>query len=102
MAISGGVSLQLLDGDAVVGVNADFAGDLHRFFGDFAGAEAGVLNERGGGGLGKCSAGADGSDRIVGIDDVSRAGDEKSLPLVGDDEQSLEVAQHLVGAPVLG
>ena len=93
---------QLLDGDAVIGIDADFAGDLHCFFGDLAGAEIGVLHQGAGGGGGVTAAGADGGQGLVGVDHVAGAGDQERLALVGDEQQSLEVAQHLVGAPVLG
>ncbi len=53
-------------------------------------------------GGGVAAAGTDSGNRLIGIDHVTRAGDQKRLPLVGNHQQSLKVAQHLVGAPVLG
>ncbi len=58
------LAFQLLEGDVVVGVDADFAGDLHGFFGNFAGGEIGVFNQRAGGGGGIAAAGADGSQLL--------------------------------------
>ncbi len=78
------------------------AGNLHGFFGNLVGIEIGVLHERARRGGGETSAGADGGDRLIGIDYITRPGDQKCLTLVGDDEQRFKVAQHLVGAPVFG
>jgi len=44
---------------------------------------------------------ADGRQRLIRIDHVTRAGDQKRLSFVGHQQQGLKVAQHLVGAPVL-
>ena len=55
--------------------------------------EIGVFHERARGSGGIASAGADGGDRLIGIDDITRAGDEKGLAFVGDDEQRFKVAE---------
>ena len=41
-------------------------------------------------------------DVLGGLDHVAGARQEEGLVLVGDEEQGLELAQHLVGPPVLG
>ena len=61
-----------------------------------------VLEQRGGGGGGKGASAADGGDAGIGLDHVALSADEKRLGLVGDQQQGFELAQHLVGAPVLG
>ena len=47
-------------------------------------------------------AGADREDALLGRDQVAGPRDEERALLVGHDQQRLELAQHLVGAPVLG
>src|SRR5947209_6519226 len=96
------VALQFFDGGFVVGEDADVPGDAHGFFDDAAGGEVGVGHEGAGGGLGEGASGADRGDAFVGFDDVSGAGDEVGLFVVGDDQEGFEVAEHLVGAPVFG
>src|ERR1700690_3733712 len=90
------LSLQLLEGDVVVGVDADFAGDFHGLFRDFTGGEVGVFDERASGGGGVTSAGADGGKRLVRVDNVAGTGDEKGLADIGDQQKGFKVAQHLV------
>ena len=65
-------------------------------------AHIGILHQRAGRGRSVAAAGTDRRQRLVGIDHVTRTGDQKRLPLVGHQQQRLQVAQHLVGAPVLG
>src|ERR1017187_2028370 len=96
------LTFQLLDCDVVVGVDANFAGDSHGLFGDFPGGEVSVFHEGPGSGCGVASAGTDGGQRLVGVDYIAGAGDEEGLSDVGYQQEGLKVAEHLVGAPVLG
>src|SRR5207248_967911 len=48
------------------------------------------------------SATADSRNALVGLDHVSGATKQEHLAAIGDDEQCFEVAEHLVGTPVLG
>src|SRR6204780_3368140 len=96
------LTLQLLDCDVIVGVDADYARDLHRLFSNFASAQICVVHQGAGGGGGVAAPGTDRRQRFVGVDNVARAGDEKCLRFIGNKEQGLEVAQHLVSAPILG
>src|ERR1039458_4359105 len=94
--------LQLFNRDVIVGKDADLAGNFHGLFSDLARRQSCVLGERRrGGGRIRASA-TDGGDAGVRLNHVALSADEKSLGLVGDQEQSLKLAEHLVGAPVLG
>src|SRR4030095_5236566 len=64
------------------------------------GSEALAMRERPCLGVG--SAGADGHQVALGLDDVARAGDDQRPVAVGDTEERLEAAQEPVAAPVLG
>src|SRR5665647_2535625 len=96
------LTFQLLDGDVVVGVDADFAGNFHGFFSDFAGGEVSVFHEGPGSGRGIAATGTYSGQRFVGVDDVAGTGDKEGLSDVGYQQQGLKVAEHLVGSPVLG
>ena len=52
--------------------------------------------------LGEKAARADGSDIAVRLDDLAIAGEHQKCVLVGDEQQCLELAHHLVRAPLLG
>ena len=45
-------------------------------------------------------AAADADDAVVGLDQVSRAGEQERASSVGDDEHRLEAAQHAVRPPI--
>src|ERR1700691_1387888 len=98
MTISG----ELLVGDVVVGVDANAGGDLHGLFGDPAGGEFGVAEQRGGGGKRKRAAGADGRRTLVRFDDIAIAADNVRVPVGRYQQQRFQVTEHTVGAPVLG
>ena len=61
-----------------------------------------VLDQR----SGRCecvvAAGADRGDAVLGFEDVAVAGEDQGHVLVGDDHHRFEVAEELVGSPVLG
>src|SRR5882762_1260133 len=95
-------NLEFFDGHRVVREDAHFPGDLHGFFGDASRRKLGVLGERGGGGLGKRAAAADGGDAGIGFDDVALATQQKRSRLIGNQQQRLEMAKIFVGAPVFG
>src|SRR5690242_1717565 len=52
--------------------------------------------------LGIRAAAADGGDAAVRLDNVSLAAEQEGLVLVADQQQSFQVPQVLVGAPILG
>src|SRR5271166_3480261 len=93
---------QLFDRNLVIGIDADFAGNLHGFFGDLPRRQLRVLEQRRGGGGGERPTTANGGDAGIGLDHVALSADEKRLRLVGDQQQGFERAQHFVGTPVLG
>ena len=61
-----------------------------------------VLEQCLGGRLGVPAARADGGAGLVGLDHVAIATEDVGVVQIGDQQQRLEVPQHLVGAPVLG
>ena len=97
--ISAGI--EALHHDVAVGVDADLGGDRHRLRA-IASASRSLVVERAGGGQRVVAAGADGGDVVLGLEHVAGAGDDVEVAAVGDDQHRLEVAQVLVGAPVLG
>src|SRR5262249_60388125 len=71
--------------------------------GGAGGGHVGAVLERGaGGGQRERAARADGEDALLRGDQVAGAGDQERGRLVGDDQERLELAEHLVRAPVLG
>ena len=64
--------------------------------------EFGVLGERARRRLRERSAGADGHQVVLGLDDVAVAGDHEQVLRVADQQQRLEAAQITIAAPVLG
>ena len=58
--------------------------------------------QRAGGCLGERTAGADGRDAVIRLDDVPAAAEDVGVVHVGDQQEGFEVAQGLVGSPVLG
>jgi len=98
--------LELFDDGVFVGVDADVGGDFHAADDDLAGGEVGVPEQGRGGGEGVAAAGADGGDEGTGngvrFNDVTVAGEYEDTLGIGDDEESLQLAEKLVGAPLLG
>jgi hypothetical protein len=94
--------LQFFNRYRVICIDAHFAGNLHRLFGNFAGGEFGVRCQRLGGGLGVRASAADGSYSTIGLDHVALSAKQKSLLLVAHQQQSFQVAQEFIGAPILG
>src|SRR6202040_1832434 len=60
-----------------------------------------VLQERPRGGQSIRTARADGENSLLRRDEVARAGEKQRGVPVRDDQERLELAQHLVGPPVL-
>src|SRR5687768_13734229 len=101
-AISGDRSRARLEhGDVRVGIDTDVAGDAEAATDDVGWLEVGRRDERARGGEGIRAPGSDGENSVVGLDDVSGAGDDEAVLAVDDDEQRLEPAEHAVAAPVL-
>src|SRR6266496_4923491 len=61
-----------------------------------------MLGKSLGRGLGKWAAAADRGDPAVGLDDIALAAQQKCLLFVGNQQQSFQVTQELVGTPVFG
>lgn len=99
---AGDAALEFFDGEIGVGVNADFAGDAHRFHGQVFGGQFGMLQHGARGGDGVTPAGADSHDSVVGFNDVAVAGQDESGFAVGHDEHGFEMTQSAVFAPILG
>src|SRR5262245_19272363 len=94
---------ELLDRDPVVRVDVDLGGDLERLARDVRGGELRlVLEQRARRGEREGAAGPDREHALVRRDQIAGARDQERALLVGDDEQCLELAEHLVGAPLLG
>ena len=93
---------QLFICNFIVGKDADVTGNFHSFFGDLTGRHIGVLIQCPGGCKSIRSTTANGRNSLVGIDHVAGAAEQKHLTAISDDQQRLEVAEHLVGSPVLG
>ena len=72
------------------------------FFNDFAGAQFRVVHQRDGGSFRERSAGADGSDLIIGLDHVAVTTDDEGVRYVGHEEQGFQMPKHPVRAPLLG
>src|SRR5271166_3078837 len=99
---AGDTRSQLLNRHSVVGIDADFAGDLHGLFGNLTSRQVRVFAERGRGCRSVRATAADGRNTRVRLDDVSLSTYQERLLLIGDQQERLERAQHFVGAPVLG
>src|SRR5688500_14556471 len=85
-----------------VGVDAYLARDRQRALDDLARAEVGGVPEGPGGGQRVRASGSDREDAVVGLDDLAVPRNEQARLPVGDRQHRLEVAQDLVGAPLLG
>src|SRR6185503_5133972 len=77
-----------------------FAGDLHRFFGDLARRKLRVLGKSLGSSLSERASAADSGNTPIGFNHITLATQQERLLFVGDQQQSFEVAQELVRAPV--
>src|SRR5919204_2034974 len=75
---------QFLDGDLIVGVDADAPSDAQRLFHDLARAVLRMSQQRDGGRLRERAAAADGSDAVVGLHHVAGARQDQRALLVGD------------------
>src|SRR4051812_29272086 len=95
-------SARLEYGDVGVGVDADVGGDLETALDDLARGQLGILDQRARGGKRVVSAGADGENPVVRLDDVARSGDDEAVLAVGDRQQRLESAQDAIAPPILG
>src|SRR5215210_4822310 len=93
-------SARLENRDVGVGVDADLGGDLQSLANDIASWKLGVLDERARRRHGVWTAGSDGENSIIGLDDVASARDDESVLAIGDGEQSFEPSQNAVAAPV--
>src|SRR6476659_11254882 len=104
-AVSPGIrktTSDFLQRDAVVRVDVDLRRDQESFPGELRRGEIrAVLEQRARRGERVGAAGADREDALLRSDEVARAGEEERALPVGDDQERLELAQHLVGPPVL-
>ena len=83
----------LLNGDVVVGEDADVAGNVQGGFGDFTGREFGLQQQCAGSGLGEGAAGTHGDQAVFGLNDVTVAGNDQRGILIGDCQHGLQAAQ---------
>src|SRR5205823_14725909 len=93
---------QLFYRNLLIGIDADFASNLHCFFGDLARRKLRVIRQSLGRRLRKWAATADSCDAAIRLDDVSLSAQHERLFFVGNQQQSLQVAQILVSSPVFG
>src|SRR5438132_2026244 len=104
-AVSPGIrktTSELLQSDAVVRVDVDLTRDHERLARELRRGEARtMLQESARGGESVRTARADGENALLRRDEVARAGEEQRGVPVRDDQERLELAQHLVGPPVL-
>jgi len=84
-----------------VGVDADVAGDLHRFAGDLFGRHI-KIDEGAGSSQGIGPARADADEAILGLDHIAGAGQDQRGLGIGHRHHGFETAQIAVGAPILG
>src|SRR2546429_7020622 len=94
--------LELFDCKVGVGENANLAGDAHGLHGQVLGIEFRMLHKRAGGRERESSAGTDGYQTVVRLDDVAIAGKNESALGVGNDKQGFQMAKSAVLPPVLG
>ena len=88
--------------DAVISKDADLASDFHCFFGNGARWQIGIVHQRPSRRKRIRTAATDGCNSLVWFDNITCSADQKRLTRIGDDEQSLQIAQNLVSSPVLG
>src|SRR6267142_362152 len=94
--------LELFHGKVRVRKNADLAGNAHGFHGQIFGAEPRMLQKSARRSQSVRSAGADGHQAVIRLDDVPVARKNEGPFGVGHDEQCFEVPQRAVFAPFLG
>src|SRR6266852_3912569 len=94
--------LELFHCKVRVGENANLAGNAHGFHGQIFGAEPGMFQKRARRGQSVRSAGPDGHQAVIRLDDVPVAGKNECPFGVSHDEQCFEVQQRTVFAPFLG
>src|SRR5690606_20388224 len=99
---SGRHGRQLLDGDGAVRVDADVGSDGQGLFDDLPRAEFRVLEQRPRRRVRVGAAGTDGHDVALRLQHVAVAGDDERGGRIRHAQHGFEVAQHAVGAPVLG
>src|SRR5665213_3844122 len=97
-----GTRSQFLNREVAVGIDANFAGDAHRFQRDILGGELGVLRQAARGSQGERAARTDGAYAVVGLDHISVTGYDKRAFGICDNEKRLEVAKRAILAPFLG
>src|SRR5581483_4340085 len=85
----------------VIRIDAHFTGNLHGFFANLPGRQLRVLGKGLGGGFGKWAATANGGNSAIRLNYIALAAQQEGLFLVGYQEQSFEMAQELIGTPVL-
>src|SRR6185295_8096031 len=97
----GSFTLEYLDLELGVGVDADLGGDLERFPDDLPRGQLRVLHQRPGRRHGEGAARADPDDAVVRLDDVALPRDQQRALLVRDQQEGLQAPQEAVGAPFL-
>src|ERR687890_310668 len=92
------MSARLEHGDVGVRVDADLTGDGERLAHDVGRAELRAGGGRTGGGERIRATRADGEDAVVGLDQLTSAGDDEAVLRVGDGEERLEPTEHAIAA----
>src|SRR5215469_4097456 len=93
---------ELFDSEICIGINADFAGDAHRFYSQVFGGQLGMLQHRSRGGQSIAAAGPNRHNPVIRLDDIAVAGNNEGSLAVGHDEHSFQVTQGAVLAPIFG
>src|SRR5438046_1554221 len=90
------------EGDLVIGIDADLAGDRQRAARHGFGIDPVDLDQRAGRGERVAPARADADDAVLRFEHVAGARQDQRHLLVGDRHHRFEPAQIAVGAPILG
>src|SRR5215208_822146 len=92
---------QFLYHDILIRIDADLTRDAKRFHSNFARGQVCILNQCTRGGQRIRAAGANRQHAFIRRDHITIAGKKKRVLLISDDQQRLEVTQHLVCTPFL-
>src|SRR5215472_17669687 len=91
--------LYFLNDQVVIGVDADFACDLHSFYYYLPGGHLCFSKQSAGRGKRISSAGSDCHDTVIGFEHLAPSGNHQRGLVVSDQQQGLEMAKVLVCSP---
>ena len=92
---------RLEHGDVGVRVDANLAGDREGLLHDLGGREGRLTHEGAGGGLRVGTAGPDGENAVVGLDEFPVAAQHEAMIDVGHNQHGFEPTEHAIAAPLL-